>query len=637
MADIGISSRVMSVRAVLGARYELEFYQRDYVWHAKEDHKAQPHSDAEILLHDILEAFEGHYRPGHDSTDVESYPEYFLGTIIVGDTGAERLALIDGQQRLTTLLALIAVMRKRLAEGGNTSRTAERLEEYLNRRQGYPLYTLGKGGDPHRSAFDDYLGRESHERLEPTAKTSADGIKAALEALEKAWSEAAEQDRDSEILIIEYVLSRVVMCRIRAPAERDAYQLFDTMNARGTHLTPPELLRSHVLSKLADDDRDDARYMWDEALLPGDSLLSSIKRERQTVPTNQEYGRACLQAVLRGRVASNNGQRRGRTCTYMDIGVREHVWMHSHMEGEGWSADDAYRLIHDVLPAYGKWYGRIVELTTSYAECADSAFVVGAGKPRPGRLGLRSILTALALAGVGNGTDEVAERRINAVARLLETVAARRIWAEKEVTHTAMLNIVLNHGWIERLRANTRPLGPTLMAMLTDDDVDPQGTFADAPRITPRSTGRTRLMLARLTEHVERKCGLPTDLKALLTATGAAGHEIDHLIAAQHAQGKKEPLRERIGAVVLVSRSKNKTLGSKRYAERRDAYLNESKLAATLADPVAGESAQVRRIRDRYGLGPEPKVDEAMVERREDAYRRIAREVWSPERLAGTP
>jgi hypothetical protein len=77
-----------------GKVYCLPAFQRSYSW---------PEDQAFQLLDDLYTA--------HTRADGETGTEYFLGPIILRDTGSQHWEIVDGQQRILTLIALLAVIR----------------------------------------------------------------------------------------------------------------------------------------------------------------------------------------------------------------------------------------------------------------------------------------------------------------------------------------------------------------------------------------------------------------------------------------------------------------------------------------------------------------------------------------------
>ena len=61
------------VRALLGAKYAIDYYQREYRWETKQ---------VTELIDDLVEKFQDSHEPGNERSDVEHYGHYFLGSII---------------------------------------------------------------------------------------------------------------------------------------------------------------------------------------------------------------------------------------------------------------------------------------------------------------------------------------------------------------------------------------------------------------------------------------------------------------------------------------------------------------------------------------------------------------------------
>ena len=74
-------------------QYIIPAYQRPYSWE---------YDECFTLYSDIMEAF----------NDKESNEDYFIGNIVIAKSSTikDKLEVIDGQQRLTTLLLLIKVL-----------------------------------------------------------------------------------------------------------------------------------------------------------------------------------------------------------------------------------------------------------------------------------------------------------------------------------------------------------------------------------------------------------------------------------------------------------------------------------------------------------------------------------------------
>ena len=93
-----IDGRARTVRELLdGARYTIDFYQREYAWQERQ---------VQELIDDLSGKFLDFYEPEHERGAVEEYGHYFLGSIVISHKRSQKF-IVDGQQRLTTLTLLL--------------------------------------------------------------------------------------------------------------------------------------------------------------------------------------------------------------------------------------------------------------------------------------------------------------------------------------------------------------------------------------------------------------------------------------------------------------------------------------------------------------------------------------------------
>jgi uncharacterized protein with ParB-like and HNH nuclease domain len=98
-----VSARDQSVEALFSTQsFILDYYQRDYVW--QEPQVAR-------LMNDLSRKFLAQWSEAHSLQDVSSYDPYFLGPYIIC-TADGRTALVDGQQRIITLLLLLINLQR---------------------------------------------------------------------------------------------------------------------------------------------------------------------------------------------------------------------------------------------------------------------------------------------------------------------------------------------------------------------------------------------------------------------------------------------------------------------------------------------------------------------------------------------
>ena len=89
-------------------KYSIHYYQREYMWQRKH---------IEELIDDLTSEFLANYKPGDSRPAVAEYGAYFMGSIVLA--GREN-AIIDGQQRFTSLTLLLMYLNNRLKKIGKS-------------------------------------------------------------------------------------------------------------------------------------------------------------------------------------------------------------------------------------------------------------------------------------------------------------------------------------------------------------------------------------------------------------------------------------------------------------------------------------------------------------------------------------
>lgn len=111
-----IDGKGRSIRELLGgAKYSIDYYQREYRWQTKQMSE---------LIEDLTAKFLESYDPDDDRGAVEQYGHYFLGSIIISDRDGQKF-IIDGQQRLTSLTLLLIFLHQRMEDEEEKNQLAD--------------------------------------------------------------------------------------------------------------------------------------------------------------------------------------------------------------------------------------------------------------------------------------------------------------------------------------------------------------------------------------------------------------------------------------------------------------------------------------------------------------------------------
>lgn len=177
---------IVWVKDLLDCRLSVPDYQRPYKWSAK---------SALTLFNDIYQAHEKNVR------------EYRLGTIILYQNNENGFEIVDGQQRITTLLIL--------------------------------LYAL----DPENEF--SYIMRNLKFK-----SSSFNAVKANYEVFRLKLQGTSSDDRKK---LKSFILEKCSVVKIVTCDYQDAFQFFDSQNSRGKSLDPHDLLKAYHLREMDDD------------------------------------------------------------------------------------------------------------------------------------------------------------------------------------------------------------------------------------------------------------------------------------------------------------------------------------------------------------------------------------------------
>jgi uncharacterized protein with ParB-like and HNH nuclease domain len=229
--------------------FRIPEYQRPYAWEREQ---------ATQLLDDLLESL--------GRADDEPY---FLGSIVLvkrkGDPDAE---VIDGQQRLTTLTILLAVLRD-LTEDDELQQNLQALivepGSKIRRLEPKPRLELRP-----RDAgfFHDYiqiaggtakLAAVVKDSLPTDAQKSIRGNALALRDRLQALPEEQRLD------LLAMLSERTFLVVVSTPDLNSAHRIFSVMNARGLDLSAADIFKSMIIGKIPGDRSTIYATKWEDA------------------------------------------------------------------------------------------------------------------------------------------------------------------------------------------------------------------------------------------------------------------------------------------------------------------------------------------------------------------------------------
>lgn len=203
-------------------------YQRAYAWEEK---------NIKELLQDIHQS-----QPN----------DYFIGSIVITKTLDEEIwEVVDGQQRIATILILFAAIRNFLNKSGDIDAGKKIEKDYLcdiDLRTKNVIPKLRLGNDDN----DYFIDRIIRNTVKDESKESHTRINNAYNASYNFISEKVRLGGISSDFIFnlcDFVKEKVKIIVVKVPDKSNAFTVFETLNDRGLALSQADLIKNHLFNK----------------------------------------------------------------------------------------------------------------------------------------------------------------------------------------------------------------------------------------------------------------------------------------------------------------------------------------------------------------------------------------------------
>ena len=254
-----IESEKLLVKDVFSKWFRIPEYQRPYIWDTDQVNE---------LLDDVMQA---------RNSNPES--QYFLGSMVLqkkekvdGTTKYDEYDLLDGQQRLTTLFLITAVIRD-LTHSNNASRLKtcnETIHQMANPDDNIPerLRIVFDIRDQVKDFINEYVkepnGTSKEDELTQKINNSEEDI--SIKNMAQAILTIRGFFNNNHIdEFFPYLRSNVLMIYVATEEREDAFRLFTVMNSRGVKLRNSDILKADNLGRIKNDiERMRLAKKWEE-------------------------------------------------------------------------------------------------------------------------------------------------------------------------------------------------------------------------------------------------------------------------------------------------------------------------------------------------------------------------------------
>ena len=226
-------------------------YQRPYAWTTDQ---------ASELLADLLAFL------GNGSQPIEEVNPYFLGSIVLikGEDSPEA-DIVDGQQRLTTLTILLAVLRTAVQTEYATELTKfiyEKGDLIVGTPNRYRLKLRERDEVFFRQYIQDEKGLDSLLQLDSAQLTdSQKNVQANANYFAETLANLPELQR---VRLLQYLMRRCFLVVVSTPDLDSAYRIFSVLNARGLDLRLTDLLKSEIIGTIPTEQQEKYTKIWED-------------------------------------------------------------------------------------------------------------------------------------------------------------------------------------------------------------------------------------------------------------------------------------------------------------------------------------------------------------------------------------
>jgi uncharacterized protein with ParB-like and HNH nuclease domain len=604
ISDINSAMQRDRTRSLSGKKFVIDYFQREYRWQAQH---------IRTLIDDLTNAFLSSFRDGDERMAVAQYTGYYLGSVVFCNKG-DSLSIVDGQQRITSLTLLLIYLRHRLSK-----EDIEEVKDLIYSKQ-YGESSFNMADPSRKSCMQALLDEGDYSAADGDDETTIN----LAERYEDIKDVFPETITDAMIPhFIDWLKLHVKLVEITAFSDENAYLIFETMNNRGLSLTPTDLLKGYVLSKIDENKRDEINALW------------KIKIQ-ELHSCNDKADLEFFPAWFRAKFAQTQRERKGGSANmdYERIATSYHSWFREKAESllKLKNSTDYYEFFKYEFPYYVDKYVAIFSASNTFDEKLKHIYYIT-------QLGFAPSLKYMLLLAPLNRLNESNENensKFDLVARFIESFIVRR-----KVNYKQYGASVVNYTMfitLKKIRNNTlSDLRDNLKHLMLDLDEEWDGV--DRLELNGMNKLFVKHLLSRITVFVNELTGdYNTNYDAYMHPSGTP-FEIEHIWANKFEEHKDEfdqenefsSWRNSVGALLLLPKNKNGSYNDDPYESKLKHYVKENTYAQTLTSAFYEKNPSFLNnpIAISLKFTPHSQFKKADILSRQSLVRRICEKIWS--------
>ncbi|MCG8182404.1 DUF262 domain-containing protein [Tenacibaculum piscium] len=536
-------------------KFFIDYFQREYRW--QEKHML-------TLIEDLSTAFLKSYKKEHKRSEVANYQSYYLGPVVFSIAEGKN-SIIDGQQRITSITLFLIYLNHLQKKQGQQINI-----ENLIFSEKYGEKSFNMTDQDRQDVLKGLFENESYQLKENDDET-IENILHRYHDIHNAFSE--ELTKEALPYFIDWFIGNVILVKITAYSDENAYTIFETMNDRGMNLTATEMLKGYVLSRInKSEKRSEINELWKK----------NIKKLHEfDANADLDFFKAWFRAkyaitVRPRKVASENQD-------YEQIATRLHDWFKNNHQDkfELSSSSDFYKFFKNEFDYMIKAYQFIWQKTITYDASCPHLFYINYW----GIAG--SLKDAMLLAPLKSTDDnQTMIKKIDLVSQFIENYTVRRAINYKKFGASSIQYTFFNI--IKSIRnLDLEDLNKILSNEINHLDQTFEGVINF--RLHQQNKKFVKHLLCRITAFVDKSVGKDTTYENYQNPKGKK-FEIEHLWSNHFEKHKDEfdqewefvETRNSIGALILLPNGTNQSFNSDNYQDKLPHYLKENTYAQTL-------------------------------------------------------
>ncbi|MBP5501729.1 MAG: DUF262 domain-containing protein [Bacteroidales bacterium] len=561
--DEVIRAKEYTLDEILGnKKYTVDYFQREYKWET---------THIEQLISDLVGAFMDNFREGDQTTAAAKYSPYYMGSIVVSDKKNGTSSIIDGQQRITSLTLLLIF----LYHATNKSMGEQLSHLIYSDSYGKKSFNIQV---PEREACLKSLYDNGNYTPTDTDDESTKNMVARYEDICNCFPLDEFNEKEGSLQsFIYWIKGSLIMVKISALSDDNAYTIFETMNDRGMPLTSSDMLKGFILSKFTRDDiRQSVNNQWKKDMF----VLSDFDNNAESLFFQSWLRSQYAQSIRASKAGSVNQD-------FENIGTRFHNWFKDNYDKDLLAKAINGNIEKFVNTTYRFFFNQFVKIKN-----AEKTF----NKILPhiyynNHWGIAPSLSyPLYLAPlVETDSDEICNKKIELVARFLDNFVVRRATNYRLFSANSQRYTMCN--LVKCIRGNNLDELKNNLLANTED-------IADFNEILPRfrmhgqNKNFIKYFLARLTSYIEEQSGMGNNIVKYLKNPDCKPYEIEHIWSDHYEwftaifsqKTDFDDCRNTIGDLILLPNGVNQSLNDLPAKDKLPHYIKENLLARSLCE-----------------------------------------------------